>query len=145
MNSDMYYERQRDQACLSGKAARIQGMLLSDNPYSSIDSGMAMSWEAGWKFEDNIRKNEKTDEDELPVGMYSQKAAEQFGTIIWEDENGKEYHITAFVQPSKYKWDDAVKVATNVIRFKGDGFSPLDVKQENTMKEEIMMVGRNLK
>jgi hypothetical protein len=44
------------------------------------------------------------------------QAAHRFGTVIWADENGREFQITAVMRPSEYKWPDAIVVAP-VVRF----------------------------
>jgi hypothetical protein len=49
--------------------------------------------------------------DEQPMGLYSKQAAERVGTVIWADEDGREFEITAVMRPSEYCWPDAIVVA----------------------------------
>lgn len=50
-------------------------------------------------------------------GMYSAMAAEKFGTVTWKDEEGNTYQITAYVEPRKYKWPDAVIVTNRPLTY----------------------------
>lgn len=44
-------------------------------------------------------------------GLFSQKAADKFGTVTWaDDKTGTEYEITAYDDPANYFWDDAIVV-----------------------------------
>lgn len=54
---------------------------------------------------------------EKPVGMYSAEAALRFGSVTWVNEAGTKFNITAYVQPSKYKWPDAVIVTKDAIKY----------------------------
>lgn len=58
-------------------------------------------------------------------GMYSETAARAFGTVVWEDGIGREYEITAHIEPHKYGWPDAVIVTREPLTYKrgslGDG------------------------
>lgn len=54
---------------------------------------------------------------EQPAGMYSETAADMWGTVTWADADGKEYEITAYCEPSKYRWPDAVVVCSGPMRW----------------------------
>lgn len=54
---------------------------------------------------------------EKPIGMFSASAKSRYGSVIWVDTDGIPYEITAYVQKSKYHWDDAVVVTEKPITY----------------------------
>jgi hypothetical protein len=64
-----------------------------------------------------------TDEaDEPVVALYSAKAAEQWGTVIYSDlSTGKPVELTALDRESKYGWEDKVVVSRAKLKYLAKG------------------------
>jgi hypothetical protein len=58
------------------------------------------------------------DTNEPIVALYSAKAAEQWGTVIYFDPaTGKQFEITALDRESKYGWEDKVVVSRAQLKY----------------------------
>jgi 3-deoxy-D-manno-octulosonic-acid transferase len=65
-------------------------------------------------------------------GWYSSKAAEDFGTIIYEKNNGEKVEVTYVStdpQDKSYLWFDAVSVG-EVVKYIGQGRSNFEFKYQ---------------
>ena len=72
------------------------------------------------------------------VGIYSEKASKgKGGTVIYVDEDGLEYELTAYSPWDSYMWDDKILVTDKPIKFLRSGIRNSDHFSTELIKEHV--------